>query len=130
MIKLPRLLPVEPMLPWIKECCEKESAEIFAARCGISPKRVSDFTAGRIVRITFNTLDKMIAKEGSRSIIDFYPEYDNEEEFAKYENAFIKPTSARGCDVEGCAMPHHSKGKCGSHYRKHKKEIRDSKTAA
>jgi hypothetical protein len=123
MHKIPKVLPVEPLLPWIRECCERETAESFAARCGVSPKRISDYTAGRIERITFNTLDKIIASEGSRSIIDFYPDYDDPEAFAKYEsmvpNNFVK--SRRGCDIEGCDEPHHSRGMCASHYGKYKR---------
>jgi hypothetical protein len=114
--KLPRLLPIDPLLPWIKECCERETVESFAARCGISAKRVCDFTAGRVVRIQFDSLDKMIAKEGSRSIIDFFPEYDDAEAFAECENAFVKRIQKKGCDIEGCEDAHHSKGLCNRHY--------------
>ena len=129
MTKLPRVLPVAPLLPWIKECCERETSDAFAARCGISPKRISDFTAERITRIQFNTLDRMISREGSRSIIDFYPDYDDPEAFAKYENMLEGggTKERRGCDIEGCDQPHHSKGMCASHYGKHKR-VKKSKT--
>jgi len=121
-MKLPRVLPVAPLIPWIKECSERDTAEAFAARCGVSAKRMNDFTAGRIERVQFDTLDRMISKEGSRSIIDFFPEYDDDVAFAECERIVSVPLKERrGCDIEGCIEPHHSKGLCNHHYGKLKR---------
>ncbi|MEI7441366.1 MAG: hypothetical protein WCK43_07020 [bacterium] len=134
MHKIPKALPVEPLLPWIRECCERETAESFAARCGVLPKRISDYTAGRVERIAFDTLDKMIANEGSRSIMDFYPEYDDPEAFALYESVghyrVVEPKTRRGCSIEGCDSPHHAKGMCNPHYREHNRMMNKNKVVA
>jgi hypothetical protein len=123
MMKLPRVLPVAPLIPWIKECSERETAEAFAARCGVSAKRINDFTAGRIERVQFDTMDRMISKEGSRSIIDFFPEYDDDEAFANCGNieSIEKRKNDKGCSVEECDKAHHSKGMCNRHYLKFKR---------
>jgi len=122
-MNLPRVLPIAPLIPWIKSCSERETAEAFAARCGVSAKRINDFTAGRITRVQFDTIDRMISKEGSRSIIDFFPEYDDDVAFAECEFVISAPPRARrGCDVENCNEAHHSKGMCNSHYLKLKRD--------
>ena len=124
-MNLPRVLPIAPLIPWIKSCSERETAEAFAARCGVSAKRINDFTAGRITRVQFDTMDRMISKEGSRSIIDFFPEYDDDVAFAECASKISEPPKARrGCDVEDCDEPHHSKGMCNSHYLKLKRDQR------
>jgi len=122
-MNLPRVLPIAPLIPWIKSCSERETAEAFAARCGVSAKRINDFTAGRITRVQFDTMDRMISKEGSRSIIDFFPEYDDDVAFAECALVISAPHGARrGCDVKDCDEPHHSKGMCNSHYLKLKRD--------
>ena len=120
MHKIPKALPIGPILPWIRESCEREGAACFAVRCGTSSKRINDYVAGRIERISFQTLDKIISNEGSRSIIDFYPEYDDPEAFAKYGS--MAPVAVfentRKCKVEDCGRPHHSKDMCSTHYKR------------
>jgi len=118
MMKLPRVLPVAPLIPWIKECCEKETAGAFAERCGVSAKSLSDFMSGRRTKINFNALDKMISTEGSRSIIDFYPEYDDDQAFAECGKVATveKKENDKNCSIEDCDKVHHSKGFCNAHY--------------
>ena len=119
MMELPRVLPVAPLIPWIKECCEKETVGAFAERCGVSAKRIANYISGRNAKITFNALDKMISTEGSRSIIDFYPEYDDDQAFAECGNKVAtvgKKENDKGCSIEDCNKAHHSGGFCNAHY--------------
>lgn len=131
MTDLPRLLPIAPLLPWINERIEAETVEGFAERVGWSARRIAEFTSGRSNRITFDKLDQFLAKEGSRSIIDFYPEYDDDVAFAEYEKevAPAKPKSRRTCSVDGCDVAHHSKGLCASHYGKQMRPKKNKVTA-
>lgn len=131
-MKLPRMLPIDPLLPWISECNENEGTENFAARCGVSAKRIADFTAGRVKRIPFDSVDKMLACEGSRSIIDFYPDYDSDS-FADYDNVEIAPYKKEndpGCSVKDCPNAHHSKGLCSHHYNKQRRSKNKTSIAA
>ena len=122
---IPRMLPIDPLIPWINEGNKLEGTEAFAARCGVSAKRMADFTAGRVKRISFDSLDKLLACEGGRTIIDFFPEYD-EDSFADLyrdaESSLGKKANDKGCSVDGCDRAHHSKGLCSSHYKRARKK--------
>lgn len=119
--KIPKHLPVGPLLPWIMERAEAETLEVFAERCGVSSRRFNEILAGRARFMSFNNLDKMLANEGSRSIMDFYPEYYDDDAFFNIEAENpIRPK--RTCSIEGCDMAHHSKGLCNQHYRESKRE--------
>jgi hypothetical protein len=116
-MKLPYRLPVAPLIPWIKECIEKDSAEAFADRCGISPKRFTNILNGKDVLMSFDYMDKMLAREGSRTIIDFFPEY-TDDEFLNMQQMRVEPAkAAKKCNIDGCDRPFHGKGLCDRHYR-------------
>lgn len=117
--KIPFYLPVAPLVPWIKEKIEQESIEVFADRCGICDRRIRDVLSGRSKSMTFQNIDTMITNEGGRSLIDFYPEYDNDEFFSLSATVAVVPKNM--CSIEGCEDPVHGKGYCNRHYRKHKR---------
>ena len=92
-------------------------------RIGMSSRRLSEMVNGKSRYISFNKLDKLLAKEDGRSIIDFYPEYI-EENFAETFNSLVKePIVEKRTDAEGnhicglCDEPHHARGLCREHYR-------------
>lgn len=119
--KIPYYLPVAPMVPWIKERVELETMEGFALRCQVSSRRFNEILNGRATCMSFENVDKMLANEGSRTIIDFFPEYA-EDSFLDSEpeaKRIIEPK--RHCTIEGCERGHHSKGYCDRHYRKFKR---------
>lgn len=131
--KIPRNVPVAPLLPWIVERAEAETLETFAQRCGVSSRRFGEILAGRARFMSFNNLDKMLANEGSRSIMDFYPEYYDDEAFFNIEtnSRYIDSNSPHGpaepkrrCSMDGCDMAHHSKGFCNLHYREHRRAMK------
>ena len=119
-MKIPRLLPAEPLVPWLNERIEVETVEGFAERVGWSARRVFEFTSGRTKSITFDRLDTLLAREGTRSIIDFYPEYADDDAFARY----AAPVKTRFCDVRKCDGVHHAKGLCLFHYNESKRNSR------
>lgn len=122
-MKIPHQLPVAPLIPWIKECIERETAENFALRCKVSSRRFNEILNGRAAMMSFDNMDKMLANEGSRTIIDFFPEYMDDETF--FDPDFGKRvelgTAKRKCTIDGCGRGHHSKGFCNRHYRMSKR---------
>lgn len=119
-LKIPHNLPVAPLVPWIRECVEKETMEGFALRCKVSSRRFNEILNGRAMMMSFDNVDKLLANEGSRTIIDFFPEYTDDEAFFNPDLAKRKDTGIekkRGCRIEGCERPHHSRGLCNGHYR-------------
>jgi hypothetical protein len=123
--KLPYLLPIAPLLPWLKEQAEKDGAEIFAMRCNISSRKLTEIFNGRTSYTSFDKLDAMLASEGSRSIVDFYPEYSEEsflrekgKSMPKKEDRPPGAKSSRMCERENCDRSHHAKGLCEYHYRR------------
>ena len=119
--KIPHYLPVAPMVPWIKERVEIETMEGFALRCGVSSRRFNEILNGRATCMSFQNVDKMLASEGSRTIIDFFPEY-SEDSFLDAElkaPRIIQPK--RFCSIDGCERGHHSSGYCDRHYRRFKR---------
>lgn len=119
--RLPHLVSVAPILPWIREKVELETVEGFAERCDISPRRITEMLAGRAHHTSFDNLDKMLAREGSRSVIDFFPEYA-EDDFLNHSNYQPKGTKRvagkRLCSIPECGNTHHAKGFCEIHYRR------------
>lgn len=122
--EIPYRLPLEPVIPWFKERVEIETLERFSERIGMSAKRVSDMTTGRTRWISFNKLDKILANEGGRTIIDFYPEYLDEHFVESVNNK--KPqgdvvesrTNAKGDRICGvCDGSHYARGLCRDHYK-------------
>lgn len=120
--KIPNILPAAPLIPWLREKVELESVEIFAARCGISDRRIREVLSGRSKNLSFDNVDRLITNEGTVNFIDFYPEYDNDEFFTindgKYK-AIIPPKSV--CSIEGCENSMHARGFCHRHYRQWKR---------
>lgn len=119
--KIPHRLPVATMLPWIRERVKAETVEKFALRCGVSARRFDEILSGRAEYMSFQNIDKLLANEGSRSIIDFFPEYADDS-FSKVGAAPCRgAVPKKVCSVEGCEKAHHSRGYCNQHYRKVKK---------
>lgn len=74
--------------------------------------------------MSFENIDKMITNEGGCSLIDFYPEYANDEEFFNINERHnesdadlnsVVPKSV--CSIDNCNSPVHGKGYCNRHYR-------------
>jgi hypothetical protein len=135
MKKIPHLIPVAPLIPFIQERIRQETAELFSERCGVSPKWFANIIAGRSEYTTFQRIDALLAKEGSRTVIDFYPEYADED-FLKEAHQVVRtdeqPKRIRkrtkdhvpvprvlrvDCSRDDCTKPHHGKGLCRYHYR-------------
>lgn len=121
--KIPNYLPVAPMLPWIQERIALETVEGFALRCNVSSRRFNEIINGRAKMMSFQNIDKMLTSEGSRTIIDFFPEYADDDVFFSDEFKSAQATVApkRRCSIDGCDGAHHSRGLCNRHYRRHKK---------
>lgn len=122
--KIPNLLPAAPLVPWLRERVEQETIEVFAARCGISDRRIREVLSGRAKNLSFNNVDKLITNEGTVNFIDFYPEYVDDDEFfninesGKYETA-VAPKAI--CSIEGCNNSMHAKDFCHRHYRQYRR---------
>jgi len=117
---IPKRLPLDPVLPWLKKHTELESLEVFSVRCGSNPGKMGKMLSGRSESISFDALDKMLSIEGSRSIQDFFPEYDSD---AFFDSGFVvdnsKPINiAKQCSIDGCDLRSHAHGFCNLHYRR------------
>lgn len=124
--KLPKSLPVDPLIPWIQSKVNREAIEVIAARCGVSDKIIRGILNGNHAKLSFNTVDLLITKEGGHHISEFYPEYE-EERFCTGEMEGIYKTQERAiepkayCRVEGCDGSIHGRGYCNRHYRQFRK---------
>ena len=120
--KIPPYLPAAPLIPWLKDKTAQESIEGFASRCGVSDRRIREVLSGRSKNMSFKNIDTMITNEGGRSLIDFYPEYDNDEFFSlSSEDSPVLIAPKRVCSIDGCEGPMHAGGFCNRHYRQHRR---------
>lgn len=130
--KLPRSLPVAPLVPWITEMIERETIEALSRRVRISDRWFRHILAGRMQSADFDKIDQFITNEGSCNMVDFYPEYFDDdflfdpksapkrERVREYPEA-VRPK--RVCSLSDCNRAMHAKGFCERHYRKAKRGV-------